>query len=997
MNDLLAIALQNTIGAGVLAVLVYGLTRIVRRPPVAHVLWLLVLVKLIAPPIISLEWVGLGQRPAVSGAERGNPAVAVAPSVLRDHSQTGTGRDSINAPPAIGESNLETTTSPAAESESVSATTYFFETCRAYVELYWYEIQQGLLFVWIAGASLCGSVAVFRVLRFDRKLQGTLPAPQRLRSVVTELTEKLGLRRVPTLRMVEGCRVPFLWCFGGRPVVVLPTRLVPQLDDRQMSMVLAHELSHLRRHDHWIRRVELLISMIYWWNPLVWFVRKQLHQAADLCCDAWVDWIFPDNKRRYAEVLLKAASLAGTPHRAPSLSCPFLNCSTLQARIAALLEGSLARHLSRTTAVIVSLAALLLLPSFVRSTSAENPSLSSNEPAVKRPFLGQITGAVTVEETGEPVAGATISASLCTITKREYETATGRSDAAGRYSIDVPLGNVGIWPWLCHWPAGYWSSDRPTNVVTTAAASVATKDFALRRGAVWTVRVRDAVAHRPLPGVQCTVIASEGPPQRTMNPTDANGIVQATLPGFYGKFQLVVFDEKHRGRFEVTSALLEIAPGFRIEQLAEIIPSAKTEAQQLKDKHGKTAALQGAPRVSLVDGKALIDVELRPTASKGLHVVRGTICAQNGRPIAGARVETAQTNEDGGGFVTGASTTTGSDGSFEFADPEIRKGGQVSLIITRDGYAGAETSPRALPSEPGAPLDLGRITLPRGKSLRVRVVDAAGKPAVGAWVEPRGGYAAIVESRATDADGSCVLKNLPPGIIKVFATYGTAGGNASGFPADEPAAITIRLKPIPQRPQANQPRLLRPLEPGTPAPELTVVGWADGKSRSLADYRGKVVVLDFWGLWCEPCVRMLPLLKRLESAYKDRDVVFLAIHTAGTDMDQVRDFQQHMKLDFATALDVGDDANEGASVKKYSVRGFPTTYIIDRSGRIAWTNVDVPAKDRLQNMKRAAKALSISWPIDEKQPKEQLAAQMDRLREYLFQEAIDRVLLKPTL
>ena len=56
MNDFLAIAVQNTIAAGGLAVVVYGVTRVCRRPPIAHVLWLVVLVKLIGPPIVPVAW-----------------------------------------------------------------------------------------------------------------------------------------------------------------------------------------------------------------------------------------------------------------------------------------------------------------------------------------------------------------------------------------------------------------------------------------------------------------------------------------------------------------------------------------------------------------------------------------------------------------------------------------------------------------------------------------------------------------------------------------------------------------------------------------------------------------------------------------------------------------------------------------------------------------------------------------------------------------------------
>ena len=303
-----------------------------------------------------------------------------------------------------------------------------------------------------------------------------------------------------------------------------------------------------------------------------------------------------------------------------------------------------------------------------------------------------------------------------------------------------------------------------------------------------------------------------------------------------------------------------------------------------------------------------------------------------------------------------------------------------------------------------------------GKSVRVRVLDGAGKPAVGAWVEPRDGYAVIVQTGATDEWGECLLRNLPSGMVKVFATFGNSYGNAVTFPANEPPTVTLRLKPMPKLESAAAKKQPRPLALGTPAPPLTVVGWSDGKARKLADYRGKVVVLDFWGTWCGICVRTLPVLQdlqRKENEMKKKDayinkvlgtvsgatieraeVVFLSVHTAGTEMKEVRSFQRLLNYDFVTALDSGDDVNDGATTKAYAVRGYPTVFIIDRDGRIAWSTDQVTAAERTRNLKRAANALSISWPIDEKQPPEKLTAKMNRLHEYVLGEAIDSALAK---
>jgi beta-lactamase regulating signal transducer with metallopeptidase domain/thiol-disulfide isomerase/thioredoxin len=994
MHDLVAIAAQNTLLAGVLAILVYGLTRIWRRPPVAHILWLLVLAKLIGPPLLPIDWVKrVASRPIadLQFVARGPAASFSAASAAPAGSLHRPER--VGNPIGIGETNAEPIVASADEPAAPSAAAELYDLSRDYFRRHLVELLEGVLFAWMGGMLICGSVCADRVIRFDRKLQGTLRAPQRLQAIAAELAHKLELNRVPDVRLSDACRVPLLWCFGRRVIVVLPTGLIHELDERQSSMILAHELAHLRRRDHWSRSLEIVISIVYWWNPLVWWVRRQLHQVEDLCCDAWVEWIYPDSKKCYAEVLFKAAARLGGTRGTPSLACSFLNAATLKDRIEAVLEGRLSRRVSRKTAIVMAGVAVVLLPAFVQFGNASSTTSGSSTADVTAgpATRGKIVGTVTVDGTGEPVEGATIAATLGTIAKREYASVAARTDANGHYSIDVPIGNAALWPWTFRLPPGYWSTERATNLVTSASAPVATKDYTLRRGAVWQIRVRDAASRERLPEIQCTARTMEGTPAMAVAFTNSAGIASATLPGFHGRFQLVVFDVNHRGRFELASVVLTIDSGFHVDRVAHVTADRRAGTFQFTDRQGKTATLRGAP-VELEGGKPVIEVNLVPTATEGTGVVRGMIVDESGRPLAGARVETAQTNGDGTGFITGMAATTEDDGRFEIANAGIRLGGKVSLVVTRAGYGGTETSAQSIPEHPGTPIDFGRIVLLPGKSIRVRILDPAGKPAVGALVEPRGGYAEIIQSGTTDEHGECLIRDLPSGVAKIYATYGELYGNGAALAADEPTTITLHLKPIPRRGAGNPTSQPRPLDLGTPAPELAVAGWIDGKARSLAQYRGKVVVVDFWGIWCGPCVRQLPMRKNLEAKYRDHDVVFLTIHTAGTEMEPIRDFERQMKFDFATALDAGDDASEGVTAKRYSVRGFPTTFIIGRDGRIAWSTDQISTEDRLQNMKRAARSLSIAWPIDQKQPQEKLTAQLNRIREVLLSEAIDHVL-----
>jgi len=125
-----------------------------------------------------------------------------------------------------------------------------------------------------------------------------------------------------------------------------------------------------------------------------------------------------------------------------------------------------------------------------------------------------------------------------------------------------------------------------------------------------------------------------------------------------------------------------------------------------------------------------------------------------------------------------------------------------------------------------------------------------------------------------------------------------------------------------------------------PAPDWTLPDLA-GKSFRLADYKGKVVVLDFWGSWCGPCRQELPVFQQMYERYREKDVVFFGVNWEkggnGQDLKQlVRDFMSNNKYSFPVVLD-----HERSAQMAYDIQGFPTVYLIDRTGKIRYQNVGV--------------------------------------------------------
>ncbi len=117
------------------------------------------------------------------------------------------------------------------------------------------------------------------------------------------------------------------------------------------------------------------------------------------------------------------------------------------------------------------------------------------------------------------------------------------------------------------------------------------------------------------------------------------------------------------------------------------------------------------------------------------------------------------------------------------------------------------------------------------------------------------------------------------------------------------------------------------VEVGGTAPDFDAVD-GEGAAFKLSDYRGKVVLLDFWGFWCGPCVASLPHVRTLSERFKDAPFAVLGVNT---DEDRQRFLEQCKARNIAwrNAFTGGKD---NAISRKYRVRGYPTVLVIDHQG-----------------------------------------------------------------
>ena len=120
---------------------------------------------------------------------------------------------------------------------------------------------------------------------------------------------------------------------------------------------------------------------------------------------------------------------------------------------------------------------------------------------------------------------------------------------------------------------------------------------------------------------------------------------------------------------------------------------------------------------------------------------------------------------------------------------------------------------------------------------------------------------------------------------------------------------------------------LSPVDKSFSAPEFALKG-EDGKTYRLADYRGKVVLLNFWATWCPPCRDEMPSMERAHEKLKGENIIILAINV-GEDANTIFAFTGQYPVTFPLPLDI-----DGSVTRKYPIVGLPTTFIIDPQGNV---------------------------------------------------------------
>ena len=358
--------IQNAVTVAALLPVVWALSYLLRwRPAIEHWLWLLLLIKLVLPPLVVLQspsiplqrvWTFLSSK----NVEKNLPFVE----------RIVVNRTPRSKPPEIDE--LVPITSMRAEERTHEVTTRVDVAMLA---------TRVFLALWLSGIVAASFFAFRRVRSTLQLLHLSLPASSSLLLAVTRIGKHFKQRRV-AVRVSDQVTSPSVIAFWN-PILLWPSILGDHEIGKRFEPILAHELAHLQRGDQWVVWIELCVGILWWWNPCYWLICRKLHETRELACDAIAIQVTSGTPHEYALQLLELSS--GQPKTMrpfPSYAISAVSHRSLQRRLKMVFENRLSGRTSVVGSLLVAILALPLIPAWTWADNDPKPkSLTAEVPA----------------------------------------------------------------------------------------------------------------------------------------------------------------------------------------------------------------------------------------------------------------------------------------------------------------------------------------------------------------------------------------------------------------------------------------------------------------------------------------------------------------------------------------------------------------------------------------------------------------------------------------
>lgn len=437
MSPIFSGLLQNTLVVTVLCPVAWLVCRGLKsRPAVQHLVWLLLLVKLVLPPVVVWPWVvdiGGWRSPAP-------PAMALVPTSSLNGDAAGD-----LAELALLDSQLAAL---ASEEAAIGQSTLWLPTKQQWLN--WTPIAIWLIGTLVVLVSLTRQIARQRIIRHDATGAATW-----LVDLVQHVAQRMRMRPI---RTVVSARIasPMICCLGA-PRLLWPNSRDDAASSLASEGVVAHELAHVARRDHYVAWFEMAVSVVLWWHPLAWWLRRRLRESRELACDALAVSVVPD-RQAYANLLLQLSSASNDQWVAASaLGVGDASRKSLERRLIMIFNERASGRVSLSGMVVLGLLAVLCVPGW---------SLS-DDPQVKEAVVPVAPVATAAPPVEPKAASEAVLRGVRFLTSDSIVIPDGGQVKLGRLaqkvddhdtwlSQDMELGNTGYVAF-----AGPWGKNQP--------------------------------------------------------------------------------------------------------------------------------------------------------------------------------------------------------------------------------------------------------------------------------------------------------------------------------------------------------------------------------------------------------------------------------------------------------------------------------------------------------------------------------------------------------
>lgn len=169
-------------------------------------------------------------------------------------------------------------------------------------------LETYLLFIWATGIIIFSTMLIWKMIRFRKSsdMANNTFVPMWFKELVEKTAGNLNLKRAPSVIFTRDTKSPAVYGLF-RSVLLMPEGFIENLSKEEAEHVLIHELCHLKRGDLLVHWLCICLQIVYWFNPLLIWSRRQMRHICEICCDLSVANILREKTGEYRETLLKSA------------------------------------------------------------------------------------------------------------------------------------------------------------------------------------------------------------------------------------------------------------------------------------------------------------------------------------------------------------------------------------------------------------------------------------------------------------------------------------------------------------------------------------------------------------------------------------------------------------------------------------------------------------------------------------------------------------------